>query len=41
MVVKLVALDLDFTLDREQEMRTEASANFRRAGVESELHCAG
>jgi Histidine-specific methyltransferase, SAM-dependent len=41
LVVKLVALDLDFTLDREQEIRTEASANFRRAGVESELHCAG
>jgi L-histidine N-alpha-methyltransferase len=40
-VVHLGALDLDVAFDAGEELRTEVSAKFRRAGVEQELAAAG
>jgi L-histidine N-alpha-methyltransferase len=40
-VVHLAALDLEVRFDAGEEMRTEVSAKFRRAGVERELAAAG
>lgn len=40
-VVRIAALDLDVPFADGEEMRTEVSAKFRRAGVEAELAAAG
>ncbi|MCW2677533.1 MAG: methyltransferase, partial [Modestobacter sp.] len=40
-VVHLAALDLEVRFDAGEELRTEVSAKFRRAGVERELAAAG
>ena len=39
--VRVDALELDVAFDDGEEMRTEVSAKFRRAGVEQELQAAG
>jgi L-histidine N-alpha-methyltransferase len=39
--VRISALDLDVHFDEGEEMRTEISAKFRRAGVEAELSAVG
>ena len=39
--VRVAALDLDVSFGAGEEMRTEVSAKFRRAGVEAELAAAG
>jgi L-histidine N-alpha-methyltransferase len=39
--VRIADLDLDVTFETGEEMRTEISAKFRRAGVEAELDAAG
>jgi L-histidine N-alpha-methyltransferase len=39
--VRIAALDLDVRFERGEELRTEISAKFRRAGVEAELAAAG
>lgn len=38
---RIGALDLTVSFDRDEQMRTEISAKFRRAGVEAELAAAG
>jgi L-histidine N-alpha-methyltransferase len=40
-VVHLAALDLEVDFDAGEELRTEVSAKFRRAGIEHELAAAG
>jgi L-histidine N-alpha-methyltransferase len=40
-VVHVAALDLDVVFDAGEELRTEVSAKFRRAGIERELAAAG
>jgi L-histidine N-alpha-methyltransferase len=40
-VVHLAALDLDVAFEAGEELRTEVSAKFRRAGIERELAAAG
>jgi L-histidine N-alpha-methyltransferase len=39
--VRVAALDLDVDFARGEQMRTEISSKFRRAGVEGELAVAG
>ena len=41
MTVRLTALELEFTLARDEEIRTEISAKFRREGFDDELRAAG